>query len=137
MNILFVCYGNICRSPMAEGLAKLIMGSKERIESAGLVPVFEGAAPEAIKVLQDTYHTDISQHKTRNLADVQINAFDHIIILDLYVFETLKNLFPHLSNKLILWDIQDPFGKDIENYRKAAKKIHDLIQKHHIPLSDV
>jgi len=137
MNILFVCYGNTCRSPMAEGLAKLLMGSKERIESAGLVPVFEGAAPEAIKVLQDIYNTDISQHKTKNLADVEIKVFDQIIVLDLYVFETLKNRLPSLSNKLILWDIQDPFGKDIDNYRKTAKKIHDRIRKHLVPRSDV
>jgi protein-tyrosine phosphatase len=133
MNILFVCYGNTCRSPMAEGLTKQIMGSKDRIESAGLVPVFDGAAPEAIQVLQETYNTDISQHKTRNLADVQINTFDQIIVLDLYVFETLKNRFPFLSNKLILWNIQDPFGKDIDNYRKTAKKIDDMIHKHLVP----
>jgi len=121
---------------MAEGLAKRIMGSKGRIESAGLVPIFDGAAPEAIQVLKETYNTDISQHQTRNLADVQINTFDQIIVLDLYVFETLKNRFPFLSNKLILWDIQDPFGKDIDNYRKAAKKIDDMIQKHLIPFVD-
>jgi protein-tyrosine-phosphatase len=134
MSILFVCYGNTCRSPMAEGLAKRIIGNKERIESAGLVPIFDGAASEAIQVLQETYSTDISHHKTRSIADVQINTFDQIIVLDLYVFETLKNRFPFLSNKLILWDIQDPFGQDIDNYRKAAKKIDDMIQKHLVPL---
>lgn len=121
---------------MAEGLAKLLMGDKERIESAGLSPVFKGAVPEAIQVLQDTYDTDISQHQTRSLADVQINAFDLIIVLDLYVFETLKNRFPSLSNKLILWDIQDPFGKDIHDYRKTARKLYDLIQRQLVPLSN-
>lgn len=121
---------------MAEGLAKLLMGNKERIESAGLSPVFEGAVPEATQVLQDIYDADISQHRTRSLADVQINTFDLIIVLDLYVFETLKNRFPSLSNKLILWDIQDPFGKDIDDYRKTARKIHDMIQRHLVPLSD-
>jgi len=121
---------------MAEGLAKLLMGNKERIESAGLSPVFEGAVPEAAQVLQDTYDTDISQHRTRSLADVQINTFDLIIVLDSYVFETLKNRFPSLTNKLILWDIQDPFGKDIDDYRKTARKIHDMIQRYLVPLSD-
>jgi protein-tyrosine-phosphatase len=121
---------------MAEGLAKMLMGNKERIESAGLSPVFRGAVPEAIQVLQDTYDTDISQHITRSLADVQIDTFTLIIVLDLYVFEILKNRFPSLSNKLILWDIQDPFGKDIDDYRKTAKKIHDLIQRHLVPQSD-
>jgi protein-tyrosine-phosphatase len=137
MSVLFVCYGNTCRSPMAEGLAKRIMGSKEKIESAGLVPFFDGAAPEAIQVLQESYNTDISRHKTRNIADVQIKTFDQIIVLDVYVFETLKNRLPFLSNKLSLWDIQDPFGQEIDKYRKAAKKIDHLIRKHLIPLSDV
>lgn len=122
---------------MAEGLAKLLMGSKERIESAGLAPVFDGAVPEAIQVLKELYNTDISHHKTRNLAEVQINTFDRIIVLDLYVFETLKSLMPSLSDKLILWDIKDPFGKDIDAYRKTAKKIYEMIQKYLILLSNV
>ncbi len=122
---------------MAEGLAKLLIGSKERIESAGWSPVFKGAAPEAIQVLQDIYDIDISQHRTRSLADVQIDAFDQIIVLDLYVFETLKIRLPSLSNKISLWDIQDPFGKDIENYRKTAKKIYEMIKEYLIPLSNV
>ncbi len=49
---------------MAEGLAKLALGHKERIESAGLVPFFEGAAPEAIQVLLDSFNSDISLHRT-------------------------------------------------------------------------
>ena len=36
---LFVCYGNTCRSPMAEGLARKLLGEGVRVESAGLAPI--------------------------------------------------------------------------------------------------
>jgi len=119
---------------MAEGLAKLVLGHKERIESAGLVPFFEGAVPEAIQVLQDSFNSDISLHRTRNIENVKPDDFDHIVVLDIYVHEALKARYPALSNKLIIWNIQDPFGKDVESFRKTAKKIYGMIQKHLIPL---
>ncbi len=119
---------------MAEGLAKLVLGHKERIESAGLVPFFEGAAPEAIQVLQDSFNSDISLHKTRRIEDVRLDDFDHIVVLDIHVHEALKARYPVVMKKLILWNIQDPFGKDMESFRKTGKKIYGLIQKHLVPL---
>ncbi len=119
---------------MAEGLAKLILGQKERIESAGLVPFFEGAAPEAIQVLRDSFNSDISLHRTRNIEDVKLDDFDHIVVLDVNAHEALNALYPALLNRLILWNIQDPFGKDVESFRKTAKKILGMIEKHLVPL---
>jgi protein-tyrosine-phosphatase len=119
---------------MAEGLAKLVLGHKERIESAGLVPFFEGAVPEAIQVLRDSFNSDISLHRTRNIEDVKLDDFDHIVVLDVNVHEALKTRYPALLNRFILWSIQDPFGKDLESFRKTAKKIHTMIEKHLVPL---
>ena len=130
MSILFVCYGNACRSPMAEGLAKLILGEQVRIESAGLVLVLNGAIHEAVEVLHKLYGIDISHHISRSVADIQIGLFDHIIILDAYVFEAHKNRYPTLADKFILWDIEDPYGQDISSFRKTAEIIKNLIEKH-------
>lgn len=69
MRLLFVCYGNTCRSPMAEGLAKKILEYKAQVESDGLAPVFDGATPETITVMRELFQVDISTHQTRNVAD--------------------------------------------------------------------
>ena len=134
MSVLFVCYGNTCRSPMAEGLAKLVLGDEVRIESAGLAPVLDGATHESVDVLKDTYGMDISHHITRSAADIQIALFEHIIILDAYVHEALKNRYPSLSEKFILWDIEDPYGQDLNAFEKTAETLKQLIEKHLVPL---
>ena len=134
MSILFVCYGNACRSPMAEGLAKLILGEQVRIESAGLVLVLNGATHEAVEVLHKLYGIDISQHISRSVADIQVGLFERIIVLDAYVFEALKNRYLSLSDKFILWDIKDPYGQDRNAFQKTAETIKNLIEKHLVPL---
>lgn len=114
---------------MAEGLAKKILGKRIRIESAGLVPVFEGATPEAIDVLLETYGIDISSHRTRSIEDILLDDFDHIIVLDVYVYETLLRRYSILLDKFVLWDIEDPFGRDLEAFRKTASYLQRLIKK--------
>jgi protein-tyrosine-phosphatase len=119
---------------MAEGLAKLILGDQTRIESAGLAPILDGATHDAIEVLHEMYDADISQHTARSVADIQIDLFERIIVLDAYVFETLKNRYPDLADKFILWDIEDPYGQDRNAFQKTAETINKLIEKHLVPL---
>jgi protein-tyrosine-phosphatase len=132
--ILFICYGNACRSPMAEGLAKFLIGTNVRIESAGLAPILNGATPDAISTLRQMYDVDISHHVARSIADIQLELFEQVIVLDAYVFETLKNRYPSSAEKLALWDLEDPYGQDRSAYRKTAEKIKILIEKHLVSL---
>ena len=134
MSILFICYGNACRSPIAEGLAKLLIGDKIRIESAGLAPILNGATHDAIEVLQEQYDIDISHHIAKSVADTSLDFFEHIVVLDAYVFEALKNRYPSISDTFTLWDIEDPFGQDTSTFQKTAETIKNLIEKHLVPL---
>ncbi len=128
-SILFVCYGNTCRSPMAEGMAKKILGDRVRIESTGLAPVFDGAVTEAVDVLLEIYGIDISSHCTRNITDVPLDEFDRIIVLDVYVYQTLLRRHSKLSDKFDLWDIEDPFGKNLDTFKKTAASLQKKIEK--------
>jgi protein-tyrosine-phosphatase len=134
MSILFVCYGNACRSPMAEGLAKRMLGGKVGIESAGLAPILDGATHDAVEVLHQLYDIDISHHKAKSVADIPVHLFEHIIVLDASVFETLKNRYPSLTDTLSLWDIVDPFGQGMEAFTQTAETIKNLIEKNLVPL---
>ena len=88
--ILFVCYGNVCRSPMAEGLAKHILGKRAQVESAAFEPVFDRAVDNAIKVMKDLYDIDISAHQPRHLLSVSRDDFDYVIVLDSEVYRALQ-----------------------------------------------
>lgn len=129
-SLLFVCYGNICRSPTAEGQAKKMLGNKVKIESAGLAPYFESAAEEAVEVLKNFYGIDISNHSPRNVTDLDLERFDLIIALDSIVWSNLRTSYPHLAKKILLWEIEDPFGKDIKAFKETAEKIQYHIKKH-------
>ena len=100
--VLFVCYGNTCRSPMAEGLARKILQERAGVDSAGLMPMFESAAPDAVAVLNELFDVDISQHRPKDITELSLDDYDRIIVLDTYVYNTLNKLRKDDSEKLVL-----------------------------------
>lgn len=128
-SILFVCYGNVCRSPMAEGLAKKILDQSVKIESAGLSPILDTAADDAIRIMQEVYEVDISGHVPKNVVEMPLREYDLIIVLDSYVYNTIKKLAVDLADRLVLWNIQDPYGRDRDVYRQVAETIWSNIQE--------
>ena len=120
----------MCRSPMAEGLAKNILGSEVKISSAGLAPFSKNATREAVGILKDLYGIDISEHCPKPVMDLDLNRNDLIIGLDSTVYSYLRDVYPHLSEKILLWEIEDPFGKDMKAYKETAEKIQDHIKKY-------
>ena len=128
-SFLFVCSGNASLSPIAEGLAKMLLGKNTRIESAGLTPIMNGATHEAIWVLMDMYNIDISHHKTRSVEDIQIDSFERIIVLEAFVLEALKTRYPLISDRFTLWDIEDPYGKSNQVFGRAAEIIKKMIKR--------
>lgn len=84
--ILFVCLGNICRSPLAHGIAQEI--SKENnlewtIDSAGTSDWHAGEAPcdNSIKVAKN-HQIDISNQYSRPITKVDIITFDYVVAMD-------------------------------------------------------
>jgi protein-tyrosine-phosphatase len=132
--VLFVCYGNTCRSPMVEGLARKILGDKAEVESAGLMPMFECAQPEAVAILNELFDVDISHHRPRDVSVLSLDEYDRIIILDTYVYNTMSKLMKEHSDKLVLWDTEDPFGQDRETYERVAKWLNAHLREHLAPL---
>ena len=115
---------------MAEGQAKKMLGNKVKIESAGLAPYFESAAEEAVEVLEKFYGINISNHAPRSVTNLDLERFGLIIALDSIVWSNLHTSYPHLSEKILLWEIEDPFGKDMKAYQETAEKIQDHIKKY-------
>lgn len=86
MNVLFICLGNICRSPMAEGILKKLYKEKNLegiIESAGFESFHINEPPDdrAISVAR-AHQIDISGHKARLFTANDFDRFDHIYVMD-------------------------------------------------------
>jgi protein-tyrosine-phosphatase len=115
---------------MAEGLARKILGDKAEVESAGLMPMFESAAPDAIAILNELFDVDISQHRPKDVSALSLGEYDRIIVLDTYVYNTMSKLMKDHSDNLVLWDTEDPFGQDRETYERVAKWLNAHLREH-------
>ena len=132
-SILFVCLGNICRSPIAEGVAKRYIQEKNLdliIDSAGTGSWHVGEAPceNSIKVAH-LNGVDISKQRARQVTKDDFKKYDLIVGLDNSNISNLKNL--GCKNPLKLGDfgyegkdVPDPYFFDgFEGFDKVFEMI--------------
>lgn len=133
-SIIFVCLGNICRSPLAEGAAKQYIKDKGLdiyVESAGTGSWHIGEPPceNSIKVAHQN-GLDISQQRARQVKTEDFEKFDYVIGLDDSNVQNLKNL--GCKNVLKLGDygydgedVPDPYFFDgFEGFDKVFSMIN-------------
>ena len=92
MKILMVCLGNICRSPLAEGILRSKISEKYTVASAGTISFHEGSPPDkrSTKTAQE-HGVDISHQRANYFTEKHLEDFDKIFCMD------LKNLKDVLS----------------------------------------
>ena len=125
MNILLVCTGNTCRSPMAEGYLKSLGIKDLTVKSCGLCATGESASENSVKVMKEI-GIDISDHISRQITKEDIDLADKIICMS----ESHKQfLFSVAENKLLVLGegISDPFGCGIDVYKKCRDEIISAI----------
>lgn len=76
MRLLFLCTGNACRSQMAEGWARALLGEVFEVHSAGVDP--HGLDPRAVTVMAEA-GVDIGRHRSKRLEDLPPGRFDLVI----------------------------------------------------------
>ena len=129
IRLLFVCYGNICRSPMAEGIARKRLGPSAEVASAGIAATGGPASAEAVLVMKIVYNVDISSHIARPFGVYDIAAFDPVIALDVSIFNHLRDIWGVPESALYGWDIEDPLGRGYEAYQETARKIERRLEQ--------
>jgi protein-tyrosine phosphatase len=84
--ILFVCLGNICRSPIAHGVAEKIVNDKDLnffIDSAGTSDWHKGETPCGHSIeIAEQYNVDISLQRSRPITQEDISLFKYIVAMD-------------------------------------------------------
>lgn len=117
---------------MAEGIAKKILKGIAHVESAGIAAWGSNASEDAIKVMKKEFGIDISDHSPTDVTDLSISSFDYIVTMDSYIDsyirKYIKKYYHTESNKIISWDIHDPYGGSIDDYKKCANIIQANLQ---------
>ena len=128
MRVIFVCAGNTCRSPFAEGYFNSLKLKGITAESRGLsafgMPVSKNSAQIALR-----YGFDISSHLSTVFCSDDLSA-DHIFTMNDEIRDFLiKNGADENRVKTLGGGIPDPYGQDITVYAAYLKKIADEIDK--------
>ena len=129
MKILFVCLANLCRSPMAQVIARVAYGGMIQADSAGISPGAGPLFPETAFVLNEFYGANLAAHRPRHILEFPIASYDYIIAMDSPVFMRLSEMKEIPKDKLYGWEIPDPCGLGIEAYERTAHLIEDDLEK--------
>ena len=142
MELVFVCSGNICRSSMAEGLARRIWAERWgtcgdlRASSAGIAAwPDEPASPEAMLALRGK-GIDISAHRSRQINAGIVDRAGLILVMARFHKEYILKNFPEAAGKVFLLaefagegktDVPDPYGGSQQTYQACADMLEPLI----------
>ncbi|MDY3306086.1 low molecular weight protein-tyrosine-phosphatase [Psychrobacter sanguinis] len=133
-NILVVCVGNICRSPMAEALLKQRFPEKN-IDSAGVgALVGHGADPASIQIMQEQ-NIDLTNHVAKQIDEKLAQKADLIFTMSDSQNKWIEERFPFCRGKTFKlghWngnDIADPYKHEMSAFQTAYKDIVRSIEE--------
>ncbi|MEM9479361.1 MAG: ribose 5-phosphate isomerase B [Verrucomicrobiota bacterium] len=137
-SVLFVCTGNVCRSPMAEGLFRKMAGDEPewKVMSAG-VGAFPGQQPSAhtLDVLKKE-GIDLTANKSQPLTPELIDEATHIFAMGQSHLHAIEMMFPEAAHKAFLVsevcpderirgvDVPDPIGGGMDAYEFTRELLH-------------
>jgi len=129
--ILIVCVGNICRSPMAEGLLRQRFARRGRgqVESAGLAALVGHVADPFAQALLAERGIDIAKHRARQLTQALVTGVDLVIAMEDGHVREIEALVPgargrvHRIGKFGGFDVPDPYGEPRAEFEKALALI--------------
>ncbi|WP_027377589.1 low molecular weight protein-tyrosine-phosphatase [Kaistella palustris] len=123
MKILMVCLGNICRSPLAEGILKSKLPANFTVDSAGTIDMHAGKAPDHRSVeTAKKYSIDISKQSSRPFTAADFDNYDYIYCMDRSnladVLSLAKTEEQRKKVSLMLGDreVPDPYWGDIKDF---------------------
>ncbi len=140
--VLLVCYGNICRSPMAEGFLNKMLQNKNdkpmeiRVLSAGLHAFGGSPTGEAIEVMR-AKGINISGYRSKQLTKELIEESDLILTMKKEYKDQIISRHPEFKHKVFTLkefagekeylDIADPYGEGMKAYETCAEEIKQTL----------
>lgn len=137
--VLMVCLGNICRSPLAEGILQAKLPKNYIVDSAGTANYHVGAAPDKRSVgTARKFGVDISQQKCRQITKSDFETFDYIYVMDNSNYKNVIAIAPNEKAKqkvkVILnelypnqnLEVPDPYYGDIHGFEEVYKMLDEV-----------
>lgn len=139
MRVLFVCTGNTCRSPMAEGILRQMMEKKGipvQVSSAGVMGDHSPISSHAATVLAEE-GIDMKSFQSRQVTGADLESADLILTMTKGHQEILQAICPQGVEKiktLAEWageqeDVTDPYGGSVDTYRGCRNQIKNLLER--------
>lgn len=145
-SVLFICKGNICRSPFAEFAAKQIAPSSTHIDSAGLEVEGPKPSPESAVLAAHSFCIDLSAHRSKQVGAGLMEAFEIVVAMEAGQFHALRKQYPGQADKVALlalfepadlrgasrgylrYNIPDPYGKESQVFKACFNRIQIGVQ---------
>lgn len=137
--ILFLCLGNICRSPLAERLLRSRLGDGVMVESAGFIGPDRPPPPEALESAQKL-GVEHGDHRSRTVTDHRLRAAEIILVFDGKNVRKLKSSFPGHAEKVVwlgdldpVWSgrraVDDPWGQGASAFDETFERIARCVEE--------
>lgn len=140
--VLFVCMGNICRSPTAEGVFRSVvekrqLGGRFLIDSAGAIDYHAGSPPDARAIVHAAKRGyDLSALRARQITAGDFDRFDFVLAMDKENLRTLESMSPsrcrHKIELLLEYgrdfggaEVPDPYYGGAKDFERALLMIED------------
>jgi protein-tyrosine-phosphatase len=136
-SLLFVCLGNICRSPFAERLAREHLEADKLLTSAGSYPVPGRQAPPDAIAAARPFGVDLGAHRSRVLAAEMLEQAEAVFVFDQGNYRAVVSEHPGCAQRVhcvgALADdgplfISDPFGGSATEYELVYRQIAAAIE---------
>ena len=136
-NVLMVCLGNICRSPLAHGVFQDLVADRSiKVDSAGTANYHTGAAPDPRCIeIAAQHRIDIDHQKARQFVVEDFDQFDYIYVMDYSNQQNVLHLARNDQDRakvyLILGDaeVEDPYYGGKEGFDVVFNKIQEACQQ--------
>ncbi|GMB09440.1 protein-tyrosine phosphatase [Thermolongibacillus altinsuensis] len=134
-NILFVCTGNTCRSPMAEALLRHKNLPHVEVKSAGIFAIDGGDASAHAKAVLAEKGIEL-QHRSSLLTKEQIDWATYVLTMTSGHKQHIIDRFPEAAEKTFTLkefitgeaeDVLDPFGGSVDVYRQTRDELENAI----------
>ena len=148
-SVLFLCQGNVCRSPFAERYFRKIAGNGNlrgiRARSAGLDVRVSAPPPDLAVKVAKTLDVDLTEHRSKPVTADMIEESDMVFVVEHRQAAFLRRTYPDHDPKIFLlplfdtsplpawnhalrYNIPDPYGKSEKDFLECFRKIESSIE---------